>query len=315
MPKVKSRDSKFVEAAMQRYANQNIPKKEPTNQAVREASNIMNGMVKEKVKRTLSNRKYTEFIKSVKESFMNQFIYTIFTESLERVDPDVLNVVGEDVRREMINSFIQECGGVEAMLNEYETKTPLLSDVTESIRRYSSMVVEATKDCNKKDCAETSEFKIPRDISTAFYDELNMADFGDVTLQISNRVLDGIDEFLSGNAMMKANIDQIITTAKQKIGSAKAEAQQESASLVAKRRITALKTNTPKTVFDYMMTEAVSDVMKDDTTRASYFHEGAFDIDRVALYCKATYTLLETVNTIKLKNIDEDYVKKALGIA
>lgn len=314
MPKVKSKDGKFVEAAMQRYAEQSGQRKQPTDNAVRESSNIMNSMIKENIKRTSANKKYSEFIKSVKESFMNQFIYTIFTESLERVDPDAVDMVEERVRREMVNSFIKECGGVDAMLREYECKTPLLSDLTETVRRYTNMVVESTKDCNKKDCVDTSEFKIPRDISTSFYDELNMADFGDVTLQISNRVLDGIDEFLTGNAMMKANIDQIITTAKQKIASTKAESQQEAASLVAKKRITNLKTTNPKTVFDYMMTEAVMDIMKDDTTRASFIHEGAFDIDRVALYCKATYTLLETVNTIKLKNVDEDYVKKALGI-
>lgn len=314
MPKVKARDSILVEAAIRRYNDQGIPKKEPVDTAVRESANTMKYMVQENIKRTKGNRKYAEFIKSVKESFMNQFIYTIFTESLERVDPDALNVVNEDMRRSMINSFIQECGGIDAMLMEYESKTPLLSDVTESIRRYTNMVLEATKDCNKKDCAETSEFKIPRDVSTAFYDELNMADFGDVTLQISSRVLDGIDEFLTGNALMKANIDQIINNTKDKIGASKAEAQQESASLVAKKKITALKLNTPKTVFDCMMTEAVTDVMKDDNTRATYIHEGTLDIDKVALYCKASYTLLETVNTIKLKNVDEDYIRKALGL-
>lgn len=303
----KSRDQIFMEAQIERFKpHKPVPVKKQEN-PLAEAARVA-------ASRRATGQRFYEFIETVKESFMNEFIYKIFSESLSLAEPEYKQVTTEADMHDMVAQFIKEYGGVNKMLSDCETKTPLLSEAVACVTHYTDLVTEANKDKKDKnlDCCE---FKIPQDVSTAFYKELDMADLGDVTLQISHRVMDGIDEFLTSNAALKANIDEIVSTAKQNIDNSKDEAQNEYYNMNVTRKINKLKGLTPRTVFECMLNDTLTYIMKEDSLRESYVSEGSFDVDRVVKTCKVAYTLLETVNTIRLADVNESYIMKSLNLS
>lgn len=239
--------------------------------------------------------RYRDFIKSTKVALLGECLNKIYTGALTRVMVESEVTVDP---KQIIASYIEE-KGVDNILSDIRYKSVLLSEFYQMVNKYTDMVMEKT------DCKEGEEFKIPEEIRDKFYDDLNMEDTDDVVFQISDRVNDAIDEFVSTNTLNKMNIKDMLTSAAEKIESAKSEVQKESVQRIVNQRIHTIRNSGLNNIFSIMVENSASAIMKDQSLRESYMDGTSLDMARIVNTCKMSYTLMEMTQYIKLETLDE----------
>ena len=107
-------------------------------------------------------------------------------------------MISEEVKHAMVYNFIAENGGANKLLDAFRTTNVFLSEISKFVESYHEIIVNETKKDKDGKCMNDDgcSYKIPSDVEEEFYKELDAADFGDVTIQISNRVVDAIDKFV-----------------------------------------------------------------------------------------------------------------------
>lgn len=146
---------------------------------------------------------------------------------------------------------------------------------------------------------------------------------------IKTRVADAEETFIRNNAEDKKKIDELISKISNNVKAvedinAKGEdnitdkdkdkiAAAEESVRMDKKKVDAIRENRPLTVFEKMTRKLGSNIVKDDVVKEYYLEEsGSLDAALLVESAKVMYGFLETINTLQLENVDENYIKNIL---
>lgn len=311
---VKKNSAAFVEAAIRDYERRNMPLSETRDYAQEEANSLLRETARANVNAKIDTHNKSEFLKNVKTMMLEECLLKLYNESLASIlSESEQDLITDNMRRNMIHQFVVENGGANQLLMRFYRRNVFLSELASCVNYYSELVCEA---CKKDDKCKDIDgyYKIPSDVQDSFYRDLDTGDFGDVTMQISGRVIDAIDRFVVDNNEVMNNIKEILTTTKEKIASSKkigTAATDEATMLenVAKRQITSLKQRRAQNLFGVMVEQTAKNIVKDKALSETFVHNGSLDVDKIKTYCAASYTLIEMANTSCMVKVDEEYIK------
>ena len=263
-------------------------------------------------RRRKTQDKYNSFIESVKSILLQECIYKVFSEA---VDPKVMAEENSDViARNMISSFIQE-NGVREILSKMRYSSLTNSSLVSLIESTVKKIREAV------DMTDPNTLVMDTTIKDDFFENLNLEDTGDVSDMISQRVMASIDDFIKSNSNDREKIKEILTDAKEKIDQVKANEDKddetkteiaESYDHIAKRHITNIR-NRKQNVFNVMVSEMCKNAMKNDDLKCEFVTEGKINVPKVVSRVSLMYTFLETVNTMKLADVNEAYLDEVIA--
>lgn len=146
---------------------------------------------------------------------------------------------------------------------------------------------------------------------------------------IKTRVADAEETFIRNNAEDKKKIDELISKISNNVKAvedinAKGEdnitdkdkdkiAAAEESVRMDKKKVDAIRENRPLTVFEKMTRKLGSNIVKDDVVKEYYLEEsGSLDAALLVESAKVMYGFLETISTLQLENVDENYIKNIL---
>ena len=138
---------------------------------------------------------------------------------------------------------------------------------------------------------------------------------------IRSRVADAEETFIRNNAEDKKKVDELLNKISNNVktvedlndkNEAKAEVAKESARY-NKMKIDSIRENRPLTVFEKMTRNLTKDIINNESVREQYLVEsGNLDTEKVIESSRVMYGFLETLNTLQLENVNEEYIKNVI---
>ena len=250
--------------------------------------------------------KYRQFSVDTKKALLSECIYRLFDASLRKTRPTPQL---ESICRNMTNEFINE-NGCENLLRRFRTASEMLSEMSYIVDKYHAIITE------KADKTNEDSFKIDPGTKDKFFEELDCVNADEVVYTIRNRVMDAMNDFVDKNTIDKMEIKEVLKDTKEKIDMLKdntSEEIQESYAINAKKKISNIRNNRPKTIFENMVTSLVRKAYTNEDYKQIYMEGVQVDMDKVVENCEILYTFLEMVNTSKMINVNEEYVESILA--
>lgn len=248
-------------------------------------------------------REYKKFILDTKKTLLSECIYSLMDRSIgyqhDKVRADV-------IKRNLVNNFIEE-QGVDNLLSRFRTESFLLSEYARIVNKYTNIITEK---CNKEN---TDTFVVDQEDKDKFFDELDMEDADEVATAIKIRVSDSVDQFVDSNIKQKEELKEILTQSKERIEASKNEEVKESFNILAKKRMTEVREKRRTNIFEAMVFSLAEASMKNEDLKAIYTKDGKLDIDSIVENCTIMYSFLETINSAKMINVNEAYIKNILA--
>lgn len=269
-----------------------------------------------KAKAVNKAKAYSDFKKSVVESYVGGLLWNIYESVL---DKNMSSEFAKGIGRSTLTSYIKENGAAN-ILKKMNGKTKFLS---EAARMIDDFVTEAIEDA---DPDNEDTLAIDPKKEQEFYDNLsNSDDVADITNAIRMRVIDAEEKMATDNINDKIDMDDIMQGAAQRIESVRqsnkegelsddsAELQQQETVMMSKARMNDLATKRSRSVLEQMVRNTSKQVLKDENLAKVYTENGKIDFDKLIEANTAIYTFMETLNTIQLEDFDEESVKKIIS--
>ena len=269
-----------------------------------------------KAKAVNKAKAYSDFKKSVVESYVGGLLWNIYESVL---DKNMSSEFAKGIGRSTLTSYIKENGAAN-ILKKMNGKTKFLS---EAARMIDDFVTEAIEDA---DPDNEDTLAIDPKKEQEFYDNLsNSDDVADITNAIRMRVVDAEEKMATDNINDKIDMDDIMQGAAQRIESIRqsnkegelsddsAELQQQETVMMSKARMNDLATKRSRSVLEQMVRNTSKQVLKDENLAKVYTENGKIDFDKLIEANTAIYTFMETLNTIQLEDFDEESVKKIIS--
>ena len=222
----------------------------------------------------------------------------------------------------MVEKLIEEEGGDYALLRKMNSKTPLLEAVARIVREEEEEVMDQT-DQEVEDTGDTTQQdteEVPEENKEEMLDKMeNEEDVDSAVEIIANRIANAEEEFVKRNAEDKEKIEQIVQNVNDRIEAVKSdvttddetkEEQEEDLQQEATRMIKDIELKPSMTLFEKMVRESITSILKDDDLKVMYTTEnGKLDLNRVVGNVACMYGFLEFCNTTQIKSIDEQYIR------
>ena len=130
---------------------------------------------------------------------------------------------------------------------------------------------------------------------------------------IRNRVTDAIDDFMVSNREDHDKIMGALELTRDKLEQVKNEPEEvrESYENLSKRYISKVR-NRKKGVFESMVSAMCESVMKDDNLKQQFTEGAKLNIPKIVDRIETMYTFIETVNTMKLYDVNEEYMENLI---
>ena len=245
---------------------------------------------------------FRAFSDDVRRSLLAECIYRIYDKAL---GIKIESAANDAIKRNLVDMFIVENGAV-SLLGSFKMKTNLLSEMNLLVTKYHKLIIEAA-DKDNEEC-----LSIDPVIKDNFFDELDMQDVGAVVHSIRTRVTDAVEEFIQGNINDKIDIETTLKDAQEKINAAKVDEVRESYNIIAKKKVTELRNNRVKNVFSCLVESMCKTILKNEALQKEFMDNGKINIDKIVERCELMYTFLETVNTTKIADVNEEYIQSVL---
>ena len=185
---------------------------------------------------------------------------------------------------------------------------------------------ETIEDSGEESPIENSEDEPEEDMATSkeeLFDKLeNDAEVSDAVDIIAKRISDAEAKFIEKNAEDKKKIENIVNKVQDRIDAVTQdedssnediEAEEQEAKIETARLITQIREDRPHTILECVVRDNMDYIIKNKALNESYTSEdGKIDMTRVMDNSRTMYGWLETVNTIQLDKVNEDYLKKVL---
>lgn len=249
--------------------------------------------------RTIANRAVVKAnaIQAIKSRLLENCIYVIAKEAYGEDEP---------VLRRLAANYIQENGGPIKIHNKFKHSTELLSEFALKIDKYMERILKESEDCDDDDCEVN--YKIDPETEDEFCEKIAYSNIDDIVEVIKKRVEEAIEDFISKNAEDKDKLKEIIDRAQNKIEGLKNEKVAESYIIGAKRAMNQVKDRRPMQLLEAMVNNISKDAVK-NPENSPFITEGTLDVETVMEKTVVLYTFLETLNTAKIENIDEVFIK------
>ena len=224
----------------------------------------------------------------------------------------------------MVENLIKEEGGAYALMRKMNNKTPLLETIYRIVKEEEEEVMdkadkeeEETGDTTQQDMEE-----VPEENKEDMMDKMEEEDDVDSAVEIiANRIANAEEEFVKKNAEDKEKIEQIVQDVNDRIDAVKGdvatddetkEEQEEELEQEATRMIKDIEYKPTTSLFEKMVRESMTNVLKDPDLRDMYtnYSTSKFDLNRVIGNTACMYGFLEFCNTTQIKKIDEQYIKE-----
>lgn len=263
-------------------------------------SNPLVAMYESKIEKENTLRTYNEFCTMVKKSLLTEALLALYEQSTDELFNTEL---ATRTKRGIITNFIEE-QGVDNLLSGFRMKTVFLDEVAGIVEKHYNSIME------KCDASDPNSLHVDSEFKKSFFDDLNTTDIDSLAEVIKSRVTTSVEDFITTNMANKLEIKQIIDDSKNRVDSVKTVKDDEKkASLEeayradAQRKIYQVKNGRPKSIFNVMVEQMSTSVMKGENHELKEqftTKEGKLDLDSIVESCKLLYTFLEMVNSTKM---------------
>ena len=214
--------------------------------------------------------------------------------------------------KSLINDFVQEEGCLN-LLNKFKSSTEFLSNVASIVESSYSEIIEAVDPTNP------DSFRVMDSSSKAFYDKISDLSVEKVSKEINKRVTDATNNFVKSNLEDKAKMEELAENIKEKIDSTKEKNQEDEDNIkqefanMYRRQINSITNSKNRTILETMINHATKKVLKNESLLESYQNEsGKLDVNKIVESTAVSYTFLEMINTLNIKNINESELKELI---
>lgn len=250
-------------------------------------------------------RSFGEFSSNIKKSILKESMKALYEASLPKNSD---NTLSKAIGSGLIESYVED-KGVDAILFKNRYNSLFLSEMNRLVNACHKAIIESV-DRDDPDYTFNDSYK------DTFFDSIKGEDFDEISDSIRLRVSDAIEDFVQNNVNNKYDIEEVITSTKEKIDSAvygtSDELKQEYAN-IGKRRIEAIK-NRKYGLLEAFVQKISKQALVNEAIGKIYTDEnGKLNMDKIVEGATAIYTFLEMLNTAKFDTINESYVKDFLA--
>lgn len=274
----------------------------------KEINNVNESIINAKKSRTDRQNARSRFALNIKESLVTECIFKVYKESF---GIELKNDYSSVMRKNLVGQFVRE-NGADNLLRQFRTGSVLLSEFAYLIDNTYNKIMEEY-DANDPDCMLDADFaRIDPQLTDDFFDKLDDEDTGTASAAIKQRVADAITEFIDQNIGDKQDIKDVLSAAQEKIDNTSDSALKESYQSIATRKVNDIR-GRKKNVFGAMVQSMCEAVMKSDQLKSEFMSEGTLDMDLIVERVTTLYTFIESLNTMKIINVDEQYVDELIS--
>lgn len=242
---------------------------------------------------------YTQFNKDVKRDLFSEALLLVLNKSIKTP----LYEKADLLKKHLVNNFVNE-SGINELIEENYDKSLFIGNYIHNVLEYSDIITEKAKSSCEK-CVDSED-------KENFYDSLNIDDLDLVSNQIHARVASAINRFNMENMQKRREIENALEITKEKINNAETEKLKEHFQTKGKLLEQKIR-HKKKSIFESMVYNVLESCYKSNELKNNFFNEdGSPDMDKITDHCKIMYGFLEMLNTLKLKNISEEYIKEQL---
>lgn len=247
---------------------------------------------------------YNKFCESVQNFLVSESIYSILQPCLEgKSDAD------KEYGRVLCEQFVQEEDSY-SLLRRFNRESLMLHEMYLAIMEsYDNIMCKIDKEDNLTFTIKPSDKK-------DFYDKLSDVSTSEVCKKITERSCKAAEEFIQANINDKLDMEEIAAQTKENIGKIKADTDEKKKELQEEcvrmgRQRMAQVLGRPKSLYEYLVNSLVNGVLSTENSdvKSAFVNEsGKINMDMVREKADVMYRFLETINTAKIKSIDESYM-------
>ena len=253
--------------------------------------------------RFAAQKRFASYSESVTHALLSECIYHVFKNSMRKELLEQENVTA--MMRAMVGEFVKEDSA--DILYKMRNKTATLSEMYNLITSTKKTILENV------DQFDPSSFRIDREVKDNFFEKLDLMDTESIENAIRERVTNAVDDFMTANKQDHDRIMGALQMTKDKLEEVKNEPEEvkESYQRISKQYIGKVR-NRKKSVFESMVSAMCESVMKDDVLKEQYSEGAKLNIGKIVDRIETMYTFIECVNTMKLYDVDEAYMKSVI---
>lgn len=259
------------------------------------------------INQRINNSKYNKFCNNVKNYFLVEALSYIFNNSTH------MEFISEDndiIKKNIVNKFVKE-NNVDELLKSFNDKSILLSELANIITEKYNIVMESI------DKNDPETFHISDEVQKDFFEQIKELDIDDITKTIKIRVADAMNDFIQSNTAAKIETKEVLKKAQLKLDELNknedvSDAVKESYELMYKKKVNDIRSGKVKNLLESMVYGVSQSVIKNNELKKIYFEDGKINMDKIVESCTLMYTFLETVNTCKVIDINEEYVSSLI---
>lgn len=254
--------------------------------------------------KTKVQKEFSQFRYQTKTDILENVLSAIVQKSL----PDTIHEV--NFVDSIVRDFVEQEGTYE-LLDSMEQKTALLSEMSIMINEAYD---EAVEDADAKDPDTYIASEDPTNALIAKIDgDEGMADITDT---IKTKVSRATQEFIEKNVIDQQDIKDTLADAKERIAKVKTgddeldEEIREEQTRMTKKKIKAISRRQGG-VFEQLVRNMSESIIKNELLKEQYtMDNGQINMESIVTRATCVYTLLETVNTLKIKPMDAAAIEK-----
>lgn len=265
------------------------------------------------------NTDLLDFRKKVTDAFVVEGL-TIFIDNC--VAPHLIKEeYNQKLVRQLVSNFINEEGS-NKILNKMRRTSYLMSEMAYVIDTTVQSIVE------KADSKNDTSFKLDKKDKEDFYKKLEKVDVEESIDKITSRIQDETNDFINANVQEKAQLASSLektkkkiednkTKAKEKVNSKKdveeSEKIEEGYVELGKRRAVDIRENRIKNIFECMVYNLSKTAMINESANKVFVKDSRLDMEKIVEHCEVLYTFVTALDSAKLINVDEAYIKNMLN--
>ena len=250
--------------------------------------------------------RFTSFSESVSHALLSECIYYVYSKAMRKPLMEQKEI--PTMMRAMISDFVHE--DYSDIIFKMRTKNATLSEMYNLIQKTKKSIFES----EAFDRNDPSTYRIDSEKKDEFFDTLDKMDTESISNAIRERVSKALEDFVTSNKEDHDKIMAALNMTKDKLEevSDQPEEVKESYQQLSKRFIGKIR-NRKKSVFESMVMAMCESVMKDAQLKEEFTEGAKLNMGKIVDRIETMYTFIETVNTMGLYPVDEEYMQNLVN--
>ena len=250
-----------------------------------------------------SAKEYINFKNKVEEAFVSEALLCL-TRSC--INSAILSEqYNSDLTKQLVTGFVQE-QGAHNLIRKFKKTSYLLSELAFVCESAIDSVME------KADPKDSSSLKIDKKDKDKFYKALDNTDADKAVNVIKSRVADATQEFIDTNTKAKMQIKDVLVKTKEKIDNSRKDSIKESVAYKGQREISSIRNTKIQNVFEAMVYGMSRIALKNEDAQKVFVENAQLNMDKIVEHCEVMYTFLSVLDTCKIVDVNEAYIREML---